>query len=129
MLDHIDFGVTDLAASSRFFAAALAPLGITVSTQGTHGTGLGTNGRPCVFLAPVNGTPTRLHIAFAARTRAEVHAFYEAALLAGGKDNGPPGLRPHYHPNYYAAFVIAPDGHNVEAVFHGAARRRSKRAP
>ena len=120
MLDHIDFGVTDLSASSRFFAAALAPLGVVLLTEGSHGTGFGTNGQPCLFLAPTGATPSPMHLAFSARDRAEVEAFYRAALLVGGKDNGPPGLRPHYHPNYYAAFVIGPDGHNIEAVCHKA---------
>lgn len=120
MLDHIDIGVTDLVASSRFFSSALAPLGITVLTEGAHGTGFGANGSSCLFLAPTREKPTPFHIAFSARSHAEVKAFYAAAMEAGGKDNGPPGLRAHYHPHYYAAFVIAPDGHNVEAVCHGA---------
>ena len=118
MLDHIDFGVTDLSASSRFFASALAPLGIVILTEGSHGTGFGTNGQSCLFLAPARSRPSPLHLAFAAHNRGEVEAFYQAALLVGGKDNGPPGLRSHYHPNYYAAFVIGPDGHNIEAVCH-----------
>ena len=120
MLDHIDIGVTDLTSSSRFFADALTPLGIRVLTEGAHGTGFGSNGNSCLFLAPTNSSPTPFHIAFTARSRAEVRAFYAAAMSAGANDNGPPGLRAHYHPNYYAAFVIAPDGHNVEAVCHRA---------
>jgi catechol 2,3-dioxygenase-like lactoylglutathione lyase family enzyme len=120
MLDHLDIGATDLHASGRFFIAALAPLGLTVLTQGQHGIGLGSDGRSCLFLAPARSAPSPIHIAFTARNRAEVDAFHQAALTAGGSDNGAPGLRPHYHPTYYAAFVIAPDGHNVEAVCHGA---------
>ena len=120
MLDHVDFGVMDLQASSRFFERALAPLGITILTQGPHGTGFGANGSPCMFLAPTSAVPTPMHLAFTAKSHAEVSAFHQAALEAGGKDNGQPGLRPHYHPTYCAAFVIAPDGHNIEAVCHGA---------
>ena len=120
MLDHVDFGVTDLESSSRFFKLALAPLGITILTEGPHGTGFGTNGGPCMFLSPTDAKPIPLHLAFRATSRAEVEAFYRAATAAGGSDNGPPGLRSHYHPSYYAAFVLAPDGHNVEAVCHTA---------
>lgn len=120
MLDHIDFGVTDLASSRSFFVNALAPLGFTILTEGTHGVGLGKLGKPCLFLAPSSSKPTPFHIAFTANERAEVDAFYQAALAAGGTDNGSPGLRPNYHPDYYAAFVIGPDGHNVEAVCHEA---------
>lgn len=119
MLDHIDLGATDLDASGSFFTAALAPLGLAVLTRGPHGVGLGKEGKSCLFLAPAGARPSPIHVAFTARTRAEVDAFHRAALAAGGTDNGPPGLRAHYHPTYYAAFVIGPDGHNVEAVCHG----------
>ena len=120
MLDHIDLGATNLDASGSFFIAALAPLGLSVLTQGPHGIGLGKDGKSCLFLAPASARPSPIHIAFTARSRSEVTEFHRAALAAGGKDNGPPGLRPHYHPTYYAAFVIGPDGHNIEAVCHRA---------
>jgi predicted lactoylglutathione lyase len=79
---------------------------------------MGTHGKPSLWLFETTEIPAHLHIALAANTRAEVDAFYNAAIAAGGKDNGAPGLRPHYHPDYYGAFVIGPDGHNVEAVCH-----------
>jgi predicted lactoylglutathione lyase len=86
--------------------------------EGPYGVGLGRHGKPSLWLSESSEKPSRLHIAITARNRAEVDAFYAAALAAGGKDNGPPGLRPHYHPDYYGAFVIGPDGHNIEAVCH-----------
>jgi catechol 2,3-dioxygenase-like lactoylglutathione lyase family enzyme len=85
------------------------------------GVGLGRGGKPQLWLSHGEPPASPLHIAFAARNRAEVDAFHAAALAAGGKDNGAPGLRPHYHPNYYGAFAIDPDGHNIEAVCHSAA--------
>lgn len=118
MFDHLGFGVTDYAASKAFFMAALQPLGVGVVMEGPYGVGLGRNGKPSLWLYETEETPARLHIALAADTRADVDAFYRAALAAGGKDNGAPGLRPHYHAHYYGAFVIGPDGHNVEAVCH-----------
>jgi catechol 2,3-dioxygenase-like lactoylglutathione lyase family enzyme len=120
MLDHLGFSVSNVATSKRFFAAALAPLGVFVVMEGEHGVGLGKNGKPSLWLAPAEGPIGRMHIAFTAERRADVDAFYKAALSAGGKDNGSPGLRTNYHPNYYGAFVIGPDGHNVEAVCHSA---------
>ena len=118
MFDHIGFGVTDLAASKAFFVKALQPLGVGLVMEGPYGVGLGKPGKPSLWLSPTQEKPSRLHIAITADSRAEVDAFYQAALAAGGTDNGPPGLRPHYHPHYYGAFVIGPDGHNVEAVCH-----------
>jgi catechol 2,3-dioxygenase-like lactoylglutathione lyase family enzyme len=118
MFDHVGFGVTNLAKSKAFFLKALRPLGVAVAMEGSYGVGLGRNGTPSLWLSETKEKPAHLHIAIAASTRAEVDAFYQAALAAGGKDNGPPGLRPHYHPNYYGAFVIGPDGHNIEAVCH-----------
>ena len=120
MLDHLGFGVSDIAASKHFFVAALAPLGVTVVMDIEQGVGLGKNGKPSLWLAPADGPIGRMHVAFTAARRADVDAFYEAAIAAGGKDNGAPGLRAIYHPNYYGAFVIGPDGHNVEAVCHDA---------
>lgn len=118
MFDHIGFGVSDLARSKAFFLEALRPLGVSVVMEGPYGVGLGRNGKPTLWIHETAEKPARLHIAIAAQTRAEVDAFHRAALAAGAKDNGAPGLRPHYHSSYYGAFVIGPDGHNVEAVCH-----------
>ncbi|HLS55916.1 MAG TPA: VOC family protein [Zeimonas sp.] len=118
MFDHIGFGVSDYAASKAFFLAALEPLGIGAVMEGDFGVGLGRKGHPALWLHRAAAAPGPLHLAFTARDHAQVDAFYRAAIAAGGKDNGAPGLRPHYHPDYYAAFVIGPDGHNVEAVCH-----------
>ncbi len=118
MFDHVGFGVSDVAASKAFFLQALQPLGVAVVMEGPYGVGLGQGRKPSLWLHATADKPARLHLAFAAATRAQVDAFHAAALAAGGTDNGPPGLRPHYHANYYAAFVIGPDGHNVEAVCH-----------
>ena len=94
MLDHLGFGVSDIGASKSFFSAALAPLGISIVMDGEHGVGLGKNGKPALWLAPGGTRPSPMHIAFTAERRAEVDAFYRAALAAGGKDNGAPGLCP-----------------------------------
>jgi catechol 2,3-dioxygenase-like lactoylglutathione lyase family enzyme len=120
MFDHIGFGVTDYAASKAFFLASLQPLGLGIVMEGEHGLGIGPKGKPALWIYQTKSTdaPTPMHLAFTAATRKEVQAFYEAALQAGGKDNGGPGLRPIYHPDYYGAYVIGPDGHNVEAVCH-----------
>jgi catechol 2,3-dioxygenase-like lactoylglutathione lyase family enzyme len=120
MFDHVVFGVRDYAASRAFFVKALEPLGVTVVHDGPLGVELchpnGTSSL-CIRLKPEHN-PAHLHLAFTAESRQQVEAFYRAALAAGGKDNGPPGMRPLYHGNYYAAFVIGPDGHNIEAVYH-----------
>jgi catechol 2,3-dioxygenase-like lactoylglutathione lyase family enzyme len=118
MFDHIGFGVSDYAASKTFFLKALQPLGYAVVMEGPYGVGIGPAGKPLLWLSQSCETPAHLHLAFAASSRKQVEEFYRAAIEAGGKDNGPPGLRPHYHANYYGAFVIGPDGHNVEAVCH-----------
>ena len=124
MIDHISLRVADFARSRAFYDAALAPLGagvrMEVSAEQTGGVAYAGYGkdRPTFWIAeaaPVSG-PT--HVAFVTASRAEVDSFYEAALAAGGRDNGAPGLRPYYHPNYYGAFVLDPDGNNVEAVCH-----------
>ncbi len=124
MLDHIGFPVSDFVRSKAFYASALAPLGYRVvkemnlSEDGADGyAGFGAE-RPQFWIGTGKPLQGKLHVAFAAKTREEVRAFYEAALQAGGIDNGAPGLRPHYHENYYGAFVLDPDGHNVEAVTH-----------
>jgi catechol 2,3-dioxygenase-like lactoylglutathione lyase family enzyme len=120
MFDHVKFGVSDYAASTAFFLKALEPLGIAVVSEGppTYGVELSLPGKASLCLYQTEAKPAHLHLAFRADNREQVGAFYRAALKAGGKDNGAPGLRPHYHANYYAAFVIAPDGHNVEVVCH-----------
>jgi catechol 2,3-dioxygenase-like lactoylglutathione lyase family enzyme len=121
MFDHVVIGVSDYAASKAFFLRALEPLGVASVNEGPLGIEMcaeGNDSSLCLF--HTDDKPARLHLAFTAATRAQVRAFHAAALAAGAQDNGGPGLRPKYHPNYYAAFVIGPDGHNVEAVCHKA---------
>lgn len=119
MLDHIAINVSNYQNSKQFYLAALAPLGYKLMMESTSGMGFNTGYIPDFWLR--SGTPApQMHIAFAAGNRAAVDAFYHAALAAGGRDNGVPGLRPHYHPNYYGAFVLDPDGYNIEAVCHQA---------
>ncbi len=120
MFDHVGFPVRDAAKSRAFYTAALAPLGIGVAMEFPGWVGFGKPGKPQFWLGGDGAPPSGVHIAFAAATRAEVDAFYHAAMAAGGRDNGGPGLRPHYHANYYGAFVLDPDGHNIEAVCHAA---------
>jgi len=117
MLDHLNLNVRDLARSTRFYTAALAPLGAVVFHADETTAGLGLPNAPQLWLAPA-GEAQPIHLAFRARSREQVRQFYAAALAAGARDNGEPGLRPHYHPNYYGAFVLDPDGHNIEAVCH-----------
>jgi catechol 2,3-dioxygenase-like lactoylglutathione lyase family enzyme len=125
MLDHVGFAVSDLARSRSFYEQALAPLGYTVFRQvtpeqagGSAHVGFWANGKPDFWIGTGMALEGVLHIAFSAGDRGTVDAFYRAALAAGGRDNGPPGVRPQYHPSYYGAFVLDPDGHNVEAVCH-----------
>ena len=119
VLDHIGLTVTDYARAKAFYTAALAPLGITLLMEfGGDAAGFGRH-KPHFWIAPGNAT-TPIHVAFGAGTRAEVDAFYKAAMATGAKDNGPPGVRAHYHPDYYGAFVFDPDGHNIEAVCRAA---------
>jgi len=121
MLDHVSIGVSDFARSKAFYQQALKPLGLSVVMgDGRTSDGFGDT-RPFFWIGQAPGAASeRVHVAFTAATRAAVDAFYAAALAAGGLDNGPPGLRPHYHPSYYGAFVHDPDGHNIEAVCHAA---------
>ncbi|HEY0065371.1 MAG TPA: VOC family protein [Telluria sp.] len=118
MFDHVKFGVSDYAASKAFFLKALASIGVTVAAEGTpaYGIELVSKAKASLCLFQTDEKPAHLHLAFAAENRQQVDAFYAAALEAGGKDNGAPGLRPQYHAHYYAAFVIGPDGHNIEVV-------------
>jgi catechol 2,3-dioxygenase-like lactoylglutathione lyase family enzyme len=123
VLDHITLTASDLARSKAFYDAALAPLGIKVlwpSDPDAIAYGYGDAGKPYFWLAEGGATTDRLHVAFAAQTHAAVDAFYQAALAAGGRDNGPPGPRTQYSPDYYAAFVLDPDGLNIEAVCRAA---------
>jgi len=125
MIDHTGVNVSNFEVSKKFYTEALAPLGYVLvfelpleMTGGKGGAGFGVPPKPDFWIG--GGEPQRphVHVAFTATNRAQVDAFYEAALKAGGRDNGPPGPRPHYHPNYYGAFVLDPDGHNIEAVCH-----------
>jgi catechol 2,3-dioxygenase-like lactoylglutathione lyase family enzyme len=125
MIDHTGLDVSDPQKSRTFYDAALAPLGITAlheipkeHTGGRMVLGYGVAPKPDFWVS--EGTPNKppIHIAFRADNRAQVDAFYAAAIGAGGRDNGKPGPRPHYHPHYYGAFVLDPDGHNIEAVCH-----------
>ena len=121
MFDHVKFGCSDFAASKAFFVKALEPLRVAVIAEGIPSYGVERcqpGSTVSLILHETSERPAHLHLAFAAETRKQVEEFYRAALDAGGKDNGAPGVRPHYHPNYYAAFVIGPDGHNIEAVCH-----------
>lgn len=127
MIDHTGINVSNLARSKQFYASVLATLGYVVRLEFDNAVGYGTNDStggddPGGDFWISQGDPfvPRSHIAFRARSVEQVAAFHAAALAAGAKDNGAPGLRPHYHKSYYAAFVFDPDGYNIEAVFHGA---------
>ncbi|MBA4217899.1 MAG: VOC family protein [Proteobacteria bacterium] len=128
MIDHTGLVVSDFDQSKAFYRQALAPLGYTLLaefpaavTGSTDVAGFGEPPKPDFWIS--RGTPNQppIHIAFRVGTRAAVDAFHRAALAAGGRDNGAPGLRAHYHPHYYGAFVLDPDGHNIEAVCHNPA--------
>ena len=129
MLDHVGIAVTDIARSRAFYTAALNTLGIgilmdvppDVTESGGAAIGFGRDGKPFFWIGDGERVGQGTHVAFAAPDRAMVDAFYAAALAAGGTDHGAPGLRPHYHADYYGAFVLDPDGHNIEAVCHGPA--------
>jgi predicted lactoylglutathione lyase len=118
VLDHITLRVHDLAASKAFYLAALKPLGYAAIMDFPEGCGLGVGGKPDFWLTH-DPAASPQHVAFAAPSRAAVDAFHAAGLAAGGNDNGAPGLRVHYHPNYYGAFIDDPSGHHMEAVIHG----------
>jgi catechol 2,3-dioxygenase-like lactoylglutathione lyase family enzyme len=120
MLDHVGFGVSDYARSKTFYEQALAPLGITLLMEPVaQAAGFGRDGKP-FFWIETRGPAVEggLHVAFAVEDRATVDAFHAAALAAGATDNGAPGVRDIYHPNYYGAYVLDPDGNNIEAVCH-----------
>jgi catechol 2,3-dioxygenase-like lactoylglutathione lyase family enzyme len=118
MFDHVVFGVSDYAASKAFYLGALEPFGVKIVLEGPLGLEISADGKSSLCIFQTDEKPAHLHLAFTAANRRQVEAFHRAALAAGGKDNGAPGLRPRYHANYYAAFVIGPDGHNIEAVCH-----------
>jgi catechol 2,3-dioxygenase-like lactoylglutathione lyase family enzyme len=124
MIDHVGFSVSDYARAKAFYERALAPLGYTLVMEATAqetgqpAAGFGSGGKPDFWIGGEGKLEKPVHIAIVAKDRLMVDAFYRAALAAGGNDNGAPGLRPHYHPNYYGAFVLDPDGHNIEAVCH-----------
>lgn len=128
MIDHIGLQTSNIARATDFYLKVLAPLGISIvmevsAEEGGGGArvGFGAGQKPFFWIGDGESPSGPLHVAFTAGSRAAVDAFYAAALRAGGKDNGPPGLRPHYHANYYGAFVLDPDGHNIEAVCHAPA--------
>ena len=125
MIDHVGFPVSDFARAKAFYTNALPPLDYRLvmevtqeQNDGDPSAGFGADGKPDFWIGGEGGLNKPLHVAILAKDRAAVDAFYKAAIAAGGRDNGAPGIRPHYHPNYYAAFVFDPDGHNVEAVCH-----------
>jgi catechol 2,3-dioxygenase-like lactoylglutathione lyase family enzyme len=125
IIDHVTIGVADLAASRRFYAAALGPLGFAEHgswSDADRELTFGVTDHPDFAISPAYTPAGGAHIAFAADSREQVDAFYDAALEAGGRDNGPPGPRPEYSAGYYGAFVLDPDGHNVEAVYHAPKR-------
>jgi catechol 2,3-dioxygenase-like lactoylglutathione lyase family enzyme len=117
MYDHVGLKVANVEASARFYSAALAPLGHVLSSMDAAGAGFGPAGAPALWLHRAQKAPgPEVHVAFRASNRAAVDAFYQRGLQAGGRDNGKPGLRTDYSPTYYAAFLLDPDGNNVEAV-------------
>jgi catechol 2,3-dioxygenase-like lactoylglutathione lyase family enzyme len=125
VIDHLGVSFADYPRALRFYEMALAPLGISIVMQVTkeqtgsfEGAGFGRNEKPTFWISGGERTTPRLHVAFVADNRGAVDAFFEAALAAGGADNGAPGVRAHYHPDYYGAFVLDPEGHNIEAVCH-----------
>ena len=128
-IDHVGYAVSDYERAKAAYAKALAPLGYTLimevpaegNPSGAPAAGFGINGKPDFWIGGEGKLEKPLHVAILAKDRPSVDAFYKAALAAGFKDNGPPGLRPQYHPNYYAAFVLDLDGHNIEAVCHAPA--------
>jgi len=127
MLDHLGFPVSDYKRSKDFYEKALAPLGYVLVMEvqqdqnNAPAAGFGAHGKPDFWIGGEGGLNRPIHVAFAAKDRAAVDTFHGAAIAAGGRDNGAPGLRLHYHPNYYGAFVLDPDGHNIEAVCHAPA--------
>jgi catechol 2,3-dioxygenase-like lactoylglutathione lyase family enzyme len=129
VLDHVGFAVSNAERSREFYQQALAPLGISLimsvtpdqTESGGTAHGFGSDGKPYFWIGDNERVGEGTHIAFEVKSRSEVDIFHQAALAAGGIDHGAPGIRAHYHPNYYAAFVLDPDGINIEAVCHAPA--------
>ena len=118
IIDHIGLAISDYAESKQFFTQALGPLGIVLVAEVQGWAGFGKDGKPEFWFGEGGETRAPMHIAFVAETRSLVDQFYAAAMAAGGTDNGAPGVREIYHPNYYGAFVLDSNGHNIEAVCH-----------
>ena len=118
MIDHTGLTVADVASSKAFYRAALGPLSYALIMEWEQYAGFGVPPKPDFWIGQGKPNVPPIHVAFRAQNRKEVDAFYKAAMAAGGRDNGPPGLRPHYHENYYGVFVLDPDGHNIEVVCH-----------
>ena len=118
MLDHVGISVQNYEAGKAFYKTALAPLGYELVMEVKGWAGFGVGGKPDFWIQGGKQTAPGIHVAFRCDNRAQVRAFYEAALSAGGRDNGPPGVREIYHPHYYGAFIVDLDGHNIEAVSH-----------
>ena len=118
LFDHIGFNVTDFPKTKAFLLQALRPLNVGITMEGEGWATIGREGEGNFWFGSFGGSPGPIHIAFAAENREQVRLFHAAAIAAGGQDNGAPGLRPQYHPDYYGAFVLGPDGHNIEAVCH-----------
>jgi catechol 2,3-dioxygenase-like lactoylglutathione lyase family enzyme len=118
VFDHIGFNVSDLPKTKAFLLAALEPLGLAVTQEAPGWALIGRRGEGEFWIGSFGSAPGPVHIAFSAKNREQVRQFHAAALAAGAKDNGAPGIREKYHPNYYGAYVIGPDGHNLEAVCH-----------
>lgn len=117
MFDHVVFSTSDYEASKAFYLKALEPIGIEVLAEDSLGIEMSADGETSLCIRRVEAKPSHLHLAFKAESQQQVDDFYRAALEAGAKDNGAPGIRPNYSGNYYAAFVIGPDGHNIELVY------------
>jgi catechol 2,3-dioxygenase-like lactoylglutathione lyase family enzyme len=118
VIDHVGVNVKSVESSRAFYERALAPLGYGALMTAPEGVGFGRDGKPDFWIGRRDPVHAGVHVAFVAKDRPTVDAFYAAAIAAGGRDNGKPGLRPHYHENYYGAFVLDPDGNNIEAVCH-----------
>ena len=118
IFDHIGLSVSNYTRSKEFYSACLAPLDIKLVIEIEGWAGFGKDGRPQFWFGPDDSIQVPMHIAFVAESRSDVDHFYQAAIAAGAKDNGKPGIREIYHPDYYGAFVLDPDGHNIEAVCH-----------
>lgn len=125
MIDHLTISVTDLQKAVTFYERALAPLGYGLAMAFEQFRGFGPKGKPAFWVKHADAATQPMHLAFVAKDRKSVDAFHAAAIAAGAKDDGAPGLRPHYHRHYYGAFVIDPMGHPIEAVCHAPPKRKA----